>query len=277
MGIRTEEPTTWNELTEVLWDKSFDTPANKWRAYTAFRGLPEDYSLQAPHRTPNMYTKLQRMSEEPGTVHGRPGSLEWKERRILDCFRMYERLSIRTGNTDWDVMLLGQHHGLPTRLLDWTSSPLAALFFACEDYTQHDRNGVVCCVRRLETSAALPAPVNAKLEATRTSAFPLEALKNAYPTIKDFDQLPSDSLLFFEPPSVSPRIVAQYALFSVMPGTRTHILPWLETHNSCCWKVVVRAELKKEFRERLMIMNVSERTMYPGLDGTCRWISAWYA
>lgn len=224
-----------------------------------------------------MYTKLQRMSVERRAVARQPGSLEWKERRILDTFRTHERLSLRTGDTDWDVMLLGQHHGLPTRLLDWTHSPLVALFFACEDYTQHDRNGVVWCVRRLETNKALPAPVKAKLKAARTGLFSLETLAGAYKTIERFDKLPSDSLLFFEPPSVSPRIVAQFAFFSVMPGTRTHTLPWLEAHVTCCWKVVIRADLKKKIREMLMVMNVSERTIYPGLDGTCRWINAWFA
>lgn len=257
MPMRIDYPTTWHEVNEALWRKSFDDQAQKWRTYTAFRGLSEDYSSPAPHRKPNIFTKVQRLGEERGSVPRPSGSLEWKERRIIDIFRMYERLALRSGTTDWDVMLLGQHHGMPTRL-------------------KHEKDGVVWCVRRLETNTVLPDDLKTALESTRTGLFSLEGLARAYPTLEEFDKLSPDSLLFFEPPSVSPRIVSQYAFFSVMPGVRTHILPWLEAHKEFCWKVIIPAKLKKEIRERLMVMNVSERTIYPGLDGTCRWLEAWF-
>ncbi len=266
--MRTVVPKDWDELNKALWEKSFDPAADKWRTYTAFRGLPQDYC--------NMFTRLQRVREDPGVLPGCPGSLEWKERRLLDVFRMYERLELRSGHTDWDVMLLGQHYGLPTRLLDWTSSPLVALFFATENYDDHNKDGVVWCVRRLETNNALPQDVRTALAKTKTGLFSLETLVGAYPELEHFDQISPPSPLFFEPPSVSPRIVQQYAFFSVMPGPRTHILPWLEAHPDHCWKVMVPAHLKKGIRERLMVMNVSERTMYPGLEGTARWATAWY-
>jgi hypothetical protein len=266
--MRTFVPKDWDDLNKALWEKSFDDATDKWRTHTAFRGLSQDYC--------NMFTRLQRVRDDPDAPPRERGSLEWKEGRLLNAFRMYERLQLRSGLTDWDVMLLGQHHGLPTRLLDWTSSPLVALFFATENYDDHHKDGVIWCVRRVETNDALSKEVLAHLTKAKTGLFSLETLVKAYPELENFDGISPPSPVFFEPPSVSPRIVQQFAFFSVMPGPRTHILPWLEAHPSYCWKVIVPARLKKGIRERLMVMNVSERTMYPGLDGTARWLAAWY-
>ena len=59
------------------------------------------------------------------------GDIKWKEHRIIENFRRYAREELRHGETDWHVLILGQHYRLPTRLLDWTTSPLVATFFAC--------------------------------------------------------------------------------------------------------------------------------------------------
>lgn len=252
------EAQNWNELNDFLWRASFHKKSGKWRSYTAFRGLSKDHC--------NLKTSLQRLG----------GDLNLKERRFIDTFRNHMRLQLRSGLSDWDVMLLGQHHGLPTRFLDWTLSPLAALFFATEKFEHHDKDGVVWCVRRNKTKRFLPLNLRKLLKSRSTNMFSLEMLATEFPLISDLDKLKNTCVLFFEPPSVSSRIESQYACFTVMPRVQSELQDWLMDHEDLCWKVMIPAKLKKEIRERLMVMNISERTIYPGLDGTSRWLGSWY-
>ena len=252
-------PETWTELLDVL-------AAPDWHQVQGVRTQLVYRGLTSAERT--LETSLSRLAEKPADV----------EHHLLRNFRKYAHRDHASADSVWNWLALGQHHGLPTRLLDWTFSPLVALHFATHQQASYDHDGVVWCVDFRRVHEHLPAKLNELLCGEGADVFTTELLAEAVPSLRDFDELAGDApfALFFEPPSLDDRIVTQAAVFSVLAGTWAGLDVWLGEHPDLARRVIVPAELKWEARDRLDQANVTERVLFPGLDGLARWLCRYY-
>ncbi len=83
-------------------------------------------------------------------------------------------------------------------------------------------------------------------------------------------------LLFFEPPSIDNRVVNQCALFSVLSDPSMSVDEWLSDTENDAYKIIIPKELKREVRDKLDQANITERVLFPGLDGICTWLGRHY-
>lgn len=118
-------PKDWLHLMELLHDDTFDSSIDRFRSTYAYRGMSS--------ASWNMVTSITRL----GTPYDN------MELNIIKQFEKYASEMAVLDDNPWRTLSIGQHYGLPTRLLDWSFSPQIALHFATEHLEKYDQDGVV--------------------------------------------------------------------------------------------------------------------------------------
>ena len=252
---------SWLDVLDALYEGSWSDELQRFRSPFAFRGHAR--------MDPTLASSLVRLAT-------RGADISRLELALLRNFRKYAHSEATGADSIWDWLALGQHRGLPTRLLDWTYSPLVALHFATENPATFDQDGMVWCVNFVEANKRLPRRLTRILEEEGSDTFTVEML-GAFKSLRDFDALSRDPfVVFLEPPAVDRRILNQLALFSLMSSPSATLDQWLAERPQLCRRVVIPAKLKWEIRDKLDQGNVNERVLFPGLDGLSRWLTRYY-
>jgi hypothetical protein len=251
---------SWSELHERLFEESWQEGLGRFRSNFAFRGRAR--------ASEGLETSLLRLGGDAAALEG----------QLLRNFRKYANRNDVPYDSTWNWLALAQHHGLPTRLLDWTYSPYVALHFATTTLQAYDVDGVVWLIDYVRAHELLPAALRDTLQDEGANVFTAEMLDRVAQRRAELDLLAEDEdfVLFLEPPSLDQRIVAQYALFSLMSGAEASLDEWCRRHTDLVRRLVVPSELKWEVRDKLDQANVTERVLFPGLDGLTAWLRRYY-
>lgn len=251
---------SWRELDDLLFEGSWNPRVGRVRSLKAFRGVSRGGR--------DLRTGVIRLG----------GDVEAKERHLVRNFRKYARRSFVGDDSIWNWLSLAQHHGLPTRLLDWSYSPYVALHFATARHVEQDTEAEVWVVDFEAVNAELPPGLARLLEEEGSHVFTGEMLSTVAATLAELEEVGGEEAfaLFLEPPALTERIVNQAALFSLMSTPTARFDHWLEARPSAWRRIVLPAGLKREVRDRLDQVNISERVLTPGLDGLSRWLARYY-
>lgn len=177
-----------------------------------------------------------------------------EEKTVLEQLELQgaSLLNSNVGTTKLDLMILAQHYGLKTRLLDWTSNPLAALWFACSDFRDGD-----AYIYALEADSFLD--------------------KRPY----DKDPFSTAKTRVVQPRLNNPRIISQEGWFTLHRySSKTNSFVPLEKNTEIkehihCFKVP--AKHRQTILKSLDKHGISARTLFPDLEGLCKHLNMRHA
>ncbi|MGF1700855.1 FRG domain-containing protein [Photobacterium makurazakiensis] len=191
-----------------------------------------------PNKRKSLLPSIARESENVNSIS--------KEKEMLDYLYRLGRNKFETQEMDyWGLLSEAHHHGLKTRLLDWSSNPLVALWFACQTPGFQPHVYVLKADERQKVDFA-----SDPFEQTETKVF--------------------------LPPVSFPRVKAQSNWYSIHPSLNDHasgqrFTPFENeiTNNDEMYEIPILPEMKEQLLKDLDKCGVNERLIYPDLTGLC--------
>jgi len=246
------------------------------KTFTAFRGLRRSGYYLEP-TIDRAVTVLWKSKDGLSSSFGRMNE-EPNERAALLEFQRgahHHLASTPLAGEIVDWLALMQHHGAPTRMLDWTRSPYVALYFAIEDPSDED-----ACLWAIDWDWLKERSLEL-----------LEEHHPNWPSNGDTENqrqyinrtLLSDAIhhpivIAAEPMQLNARMLAQQGLFlcklwrevNFMVSLTAMVLYPVAVKRPVLSKVRIKKELRFRFLEELRLMNIHQASLFPGIDGFAR-------
>ena len=217
-----------------------------YREQNTDRGNKEDFLFRGQTADHPLLPKIVRLEPK--------GDLLITESLLLQEFKRTNPLLIGSQQPydDWDFLTLGQHYGLPTRLLDWSNNALTALWFATNESagTRSVSNNAVVWMLMAESA-------DFALNIEEVHPFDITETK------------------IFRPRIIKQRINNQSGVFSIQPSCEIENRCELNNTDSFSRKLVkIKIPLQhfKEIRSDLNTLGVNAFTIFPELEGLCSYL-----
>jgi hypothetical protein len=183
------------------------------------------------------------------------------ERAILELFRKrVPEFGLGAGLEDLDLLAIAQHHGVPTRLLDWTTNPLVAAFFAVTAAPGAKNVRELTASGRVSRTEISATP-DSRLVAARVVA--LRVMPQMLMRSSE-DPFAISAVRAVWPRAVANRITSQSGMFTIHPQPNN---PWRTPLDNDANVFDIPGEMRGFFRKRLFYLGVHDHMIMGGLDG----------
>jgi FRG domain len=184
-----------------------------------------------------------------------------KERHITQDFQSFGAAFLTGRETDADIYFIMQHYRMPTRLLDWSGNPLAALYFATAESNRDEQDGKIFALDSYGFKGGHLTGRHEELSVALKSIFDWN--DDSWPNY----------IMAVRPPMRDARIIAQSGYFTFHPQGLRYLEP---SSNQTLREYLIPCGKKEGIRKELARMNINEFTIYGGLDRLGNWLRESY-